>query len=737
MIDFSDFRKLLLPLLKGLPIILLCTIVAGFLANRSTAYMTPTYESTAIIKLDDKNVGLGDTKLFKDFDLFSSSHKINTEVEVLKSMDLIKNAIADTDLEINLSREGKIKSSLLLNESPFHIEYSFSDTSFFGNKWDLEVKQNDEFSLYNTNKKLDLKGELGDSIQSDGLLLIIGKNCDLIDRKKNIHIAGKYSLQIQNDKQVAKHIKNNGLDIMAKDKDVPVIRISFSSSIPEKASRVVNAIAREYATDNVAQKRKAAESTLEFVDERMAKVSKKLRAAEEKLEKYKLQNSIIDLDIQSETDLRKIAQLELQLDNIEMNETALDELNNYVQNGQLFEESAPHSGFGDLLFTEMVKKLQSYHSKKTELLGSLTPEHPDVLAIDRNIEEINGYLHSSIENTRNDLRTKAQKIEAAISEHQQKIANTPSQQKSLVILERDFRHYNDTYNFLNQKRMEAAIAEASNISFHRILQFGETPKEASSPNTKFLTIVGGFLGFTFGCLISYLFFFLFGGTKDSDTLKTLAPLDSVHRVHQNSGEFALLLSEFSQHKKSSKSKKGNALAFVPLPKAKPNFHKATETFTKAGYRILLVDINHPTKDSEELTNLLNSDRFDEQIFGHKSGFDYISENPLNRPDLHKNFSNFIVAQKQNYDLVIVAFPQISKEITCQASASSFQQHFFFSKGSSLSKREIQFLKRETEASLKKAHLILNQKKPWLSRGAQLIPTKSQGASKKTSKALAG
>lgn len=722
-----------MPLLKGLPIILLCTLIAAFLANRSAGYMTPTYESTAIIKLDDKNVGLGDARLYKDFDLFSSSHKINTEVEVLKSVELIQNAISESSLDINLSRVGKIKTSELLDESPFLIEYTFSDSTFYGVKWNVDVSADDELSIKHSSKEIRLNGAIGDTLKAENVQFVFHKNCELIESKKSLDTAGKFILQIQDDYQIAKHIKNNGLDVMAKDKDVPIIRISYSSSIPEKASKVVNAIAGEYASDNVEQKRKAAESTLNFVDERIANVSRKLRAAEQKLEKYKLQNSIIDLDIQSETDLRKIAQLELQLDNIEMNESALDELNQYVQSGQLFEESAPHSGFGDLLFTEMLKKLQTYHSTKTALLGKLTEAHPDIVALDKNIEEINAYLHSSIENTRNDLRTKAETIETAIAEHQEKIANMPSQQKSLVILERDFRHYNDTYNFLNQKRMEAAIAEASNISFHRILQYGETPKEASSPNTSFLTIVGGFLGFTLGCLLSYLLSFLIGGYRDSNTLKTLAGVNSVHEINQRKSEFGLLISEFTQHKK----KKGNTLAFVPLPKAKPAIHGATEAFAQAGYHVLLVDINHPTIGSQQLTALLNTNELAKEQFDKQANYDIIKGDPAKRPDIHKNFEQFIAWQKQNYDLVIVAFPEISKEISCRASASAFQQHFFFSKGNSLSKGELKLLERETNSPLKKAHLILNRKGSWFSFSKKVLPKLSKQSSGKTRKALAG
>ncbi len=711
MIDFSDIKKLLTPLIKGSPLIIICCIIGVLLVKKSIPYLTPTYESTAIIKIDDKNVGIADAALYKDFDIFSTSHKIATEVEVLKSLELLENAVKEKGLELNLTRIGKIKDSPIWNDAPILIEYTILDSALYNHPIEIEIKSDTSFHLSSGKLGSDSTGILGRWMPLEGIQLKIDKNEELIAERETIDYTGKFRFKIQTPHQIAKDIKSNGLDIMAKDKDVPIIRISYSSPIAEKTNAIVNAIAEEYVSDQVSQKKKAAGSTIGFLDKQIAGVEKKLQGAEKKLEEYKLNNKIIDLDIQSETDLRKIAQLELQLDNISMNEAAMTELNNYMKDGRIFSQSAPQSGFGDLLYTEMVKKLQSYYSEKNELLKSLQPQHPDIIALDNNIQEISEYISNSISNTKKDMKTRYNNIQAAIESHQERIAGMPSQQRQLVVLERDFRHYNDTYNFLTEKRMDAAIAEASSISFHRILQYGETPKEAVSPNGKFLCIIGGFAGFLLGCLLAYLLHILFAGFSDSESIKALLPLDALTKDLAKNANFNTIIQEIA----SSKKKQGNTIAFIPLKEDKfsdSSFLGLAEALVDSGYKTLAIDLlDRENSNGKGLLSVLNRKNSIKNTLIKKEKFDLLKNTGTSssRLDLHKNFSSLLKEAQLDYDCILVQFPQLSMTNSLRPTAKLFSHHVLLGSGNKLKKKELGLLESELEKKPRK--VILSLRKP--------------------------
>ena len=83
--------RLLKPLFRGLPIIVIVMIISVLAAKKYLNYVTPMYESTAMLKLADVHEGVPGANLFKDLDVFASANKISTEIEVLKSSILLEN----------------------------------------------------------------------------------------------------------------------------------------------------------------------------------------------------------------------------------------------------------------------------------------------------------------------------------------------------------------------------------------------------------------------------------------------------------------------------------------------------------------------------------------------------------------------------------------------------------------------------------------------------------------------
>jgi uncharacterized protein involved in exopolysaccharide biosynthesis len=127
--DPQQFKRLLLPALRGLPLILVSVIVAVLLTSRFLHYAVPRYESTALLKLDEKANGVSDNNLFKDFDFFTANSKIITEEQVLQSPVLIEKALRLVDFGTSYYRIGDIRQSELYRQTPFFVQCSLRDSS--------------------------------------------------------------------------------------------------------------------------------------------------------------------------------------------------------------------------------------------------------------------------------------------------------------------------------------------------------------------------------------------------------------------------------------------------------------------------------------------------------------------------------------------------------------------------------------------------------------------------------
>ena len=147
--------RLLKPLFRGFPIVVLTMLLSVLAAKKYLNYVTPMYESTTMLKLADVHEGVPGANLFKDLDVFASANKISTEIEVLKSTMLIEKAISELPFEQEIYRKGDMLSVELFNNSPIIIEGTFDSEKALDKRYLLQVvsKNNFNFSDFKQSRK--------------------------------------------------------------------------------------------------------------------------------------------------------------------------------------------------------------------------------------------------------------------------------------------------------------------------------------------------------------------------------------------------------------------------------------------------------------------------------------------------------------------------------------------------------------------------------------------------------
>lgn len=469
-------------------------VISYLLAGKYLNYVTPMYESTTKLRLADISEGVPNGNLFKDFDVFVSTQKINAEIELLKSHTLIRKALQKIPFEVQISRSGSVRKTELFYDSPILISAMEWPDQQKDKNFTLQVSGNKQFTLLTPEGK-SYRGTLGDTLRIGTGRLVIRLNETLFNTRKQLQIADNYTFSIASlNHQIGQILSK--LDIIAVDKDVPVIRISYKSAHPEKAALFPNALAEAYIEDYIENKYGAANTTADFLDGRITDISNKLSASEQSILGYRDDKGITNIRQETETDLRKISQLKIQLTNMKMNLEAIRELESYIQSGKhSFLELAPNfEAFTDLLSTEMVKKIKQLQAEKKDLLLQYTPKDEKVRVVDAKIQDLTSYLIESISNTRKNIETKYQKLEADILEAEKVFVDVPEKERMMTILNREFEIYQQSYNFLNQKKIEADIAKAAKIAFHRIITPAFVSKEPVSPNRSIIKIVSAMLG---------------------------------------------------------------------------------------------------------------------------------------------------------------------------------------------------------------------------------------------------
>ncbi len=513
--------RLLKPYIRGLPIIILAMIIGFLIAKKYLNYVVPMYESTAKLRLADVSEGIPSSQLFKDLDVFATASRISAEIEVLKSNVLINQTLDILDYDIEIFRKGNIRTTELYDQSPLKINYTVIEKDAYDKLYDLKVLNKSDYILSDPETNTIINGTIGDTLKLPELNLVVNFNNGLLSKKPYLDYIDNFQFKILSRQSLVNNIRKN-LDVIAVEEDVPVIRISYKSQNPAKASILTNKLTEEYIKDYIDNKYKAANITVDFLEGQINYVLEKLSESEEKIQQLRDQRGITNIFQETETDLRKIANLKIQQTNIKMNLEAIQDLDKYIKEGEdNFLELAPNfETFTDLLSTEIVKKIKELQSERRDLLMEFTPDNEKVKVVDGKIRDLTSYLSESISNTRRNLEIKYNRLCENIDEAEKAFIGIPEKERLLTIFNREFNIYQQSYNFLNEKKIEAEIAQAAKIAFHRIISYGQVPKEPISPNRVIILSISVLLGM-FGSIILIYFVHLWKAkVNDKQTIET-------------------------------------------------------------------------------------------------------------------------------------------------------------------------------------------------------------------------
>ena len=103
------------------------------------------------------------------------------------------------------------------------------------------------------------------------------------------------------------------LNVAQAQKMSDVVNVSFNSNLPQQAAEVVNRLIAVYNQDAMETKRETARATLNFIDERLQSVAVELGDVDAAIERFKSQNSAVDITYEAGLSLQTVRDYENQL----------------------------------------------------------------------------------------------------------------------------------------------------------------------------------------------------------------------------------------------------------------------------------------------------------------------------------------------------------------------------------------------------------------------------------------
>jgi tyrosine-protein kinase Etk/Wzc len=275
-------------------------------------------------------------------------------------------------------------------------------------------------------------------------------------------------------------------------------------------------------------------STVEFLQEQSRQIQNQLEAAEKELQSFREGRQIVALGVEAEAQVQRLAELQTERTHLDAERAALANMVTQIdeETGQpnyrrlaAFPTFLQNDAIADIL-----QELIAADRAKTELLVRVTPNHPDMIAVDNRIAQLEDQLGAIGRNYLSSLEDQVASLDAVLARFGSELERIPEREVQFARLERQTTMLAELYTMLQTRLKEAQVAEAVEDPTVRVVETAILPIEPISPRPLRNMALAGVLGLMLGVGLAFVREYMDTRLHSSDQIEHLYGLPTIARV---------------------------------------------------------------------------------------------------------------------------------------------------------------------------------------------------------------
>lgn len=486
-----DGKKLLSRVIDYWYLYVICLIVCISYAWFKLHYATPMYKVYGqVIVQDDKSSGNSQALSGGGMDissLFSGKVNMENELAIFQTPNLCLKVARNPQFYIFYYHRGSVRTVELYKDAPFTLFYHPLNDTIAANNFEIKfpTQFGNRFTLKMGGKSF--QWTYGDTLHY--------RNADYVFQNKGqtVDTTASYIIQIQNPRSVAGTIAGSMGTSLLSTKST-IISLVYSTNLPQKGEDVLNEVMNAYVNRNLEQKNVTSDSTIQFINSRIALVGADLSNIESTIQRFKEENKIADLSAQSEQLISNSGEAYQKLSDIDVQLQVMQTMLQYIENEQNNRRPVPALINGDGTFSGLVSAYNAAQVQRDKLLLSLREDNPIAGNLDVQIAGIRGDLIRSLKSQQKALTISRQTLVAQNNLYSSEIRGVPQKERTFLDYSREQTVKQALYLFLLQRREEIAIAKASNASNASIISPARASYVPYEPVASTSLIIGSLIG---------------------------------------------------------------------------------------------------------------------------------------------------------------------------------------------------------------------------------------------------
>lgn len=496
----TNIKEFITPYINKWKLFLISIFITSTLAYVYIKLVTPKYKVEAsILVKDEQGNGSNSLNTFSGlgFDIGGVKSKLENEIEILKSRTLISKVVKDLKSNITFYEVKRFGKQELFSNTFINVNFIDGDSSIYKKKGELEINIISPTFFLLKEKNITKKLAFGRTIKTSlGKIIITPKNNQKITNKKLLINV------IPFDKTV--DLFQSKFNVSSVSKESSAIKISTETNNIEKGITLINSLIKQHSNDVINDKNEVDKNTLDFINERLKKITNELSIVEGNVSNFKSDNKIFDLSLNTGIYFENEAENEkLLLENSTQIKLA-EYIYEYVNKNKLGQLIPSNIGLDDNSVSQLIETINSIIIERNKLRLNSSEKNPIIINLNNQIKELSDNLTESLKNYKKTLQIRNKELKEKNKQINSNLTSAPNKEKDFKEIARQQQIKESLYLYLLQKKEETSLSLAVTVSNTKIIDKAYSNGLVVSPKKSLIYIFGFLIGFFIPVIIIYL-----------------------------------------------------------------------------------------------------------------------------------------------------------------------------------------------------------------------------------------